>query len=171
MQITSKTVIISAYLLLKAAFICDNNNYILKISTRGASEHMNKNKITEKLIALSKDNSKRTIISQLRDIYETIENTLSAGVSKKVVVEELKNSGFEINFKTFDSSLKRIRKERKNSGKESLQKQPPINKELKITPEKKLVKPTLNDIINDKPDLEKMSREYKKLKKGKIENE
>ncbi|TKB23512.1 hypothetical protein FCL47_22425 [Desulfopila sp. IMCC35006] len=132
---------------------------------------MDKRKITEKLIALSKDNSKRTIISQLRDIYETIENTLSAGVSKKAVVEELKNSGFEINFKTFDSSLKRIRKERKNSGKESLQKQPHINKESKTTPKENLVKPTLNDIINDKPDLEKMSREYKILKKVKTENE
>lgn len=61
---------------------------------------------------LAKDRQTRTKTGQIRELFEEIERTQKLGVSNKSIVEALNKSGIEINLKTFETILFRIRKER-----------------------------------------------------------
>ncbi|MBJ7262242.1 MAG: hypothetical protein JHC61_00185 [Burkholderiaceae bacterium] len=75
---------------------------------------MDKKAITERLRALSSDSNKRSKTARLRDIIDEVEAALSAGVPQSLVVDELAAHGLEMTLATFGTTLKRIRKKRKN---------------------------------------------------------
>lgn len=76
---------------------------------------MNSTKLSEELRKLAADNQKRTKSSRLNDVFDDIEHALKNGVSRQAVIELLAKNGFEISMKSFESSLARLRKKRKET--------------------------------------------------------
>ena len=74
---------------------------------------MNSTKLSEELRKLAADNQKRTKSSRLNDVFDDIEHALNNGISRQSIIDLLAENGFEISMKTFESSLARLRKKRK----------------------------------------------------------
>jgi hypothetical protein len=70
--------------------------------------------ISEQLKKLATDNEKRTKSSRLNDVFDDVENALKNGISRKSVIELLAKNGLELSPKSFESTLARLRKKRKN---------------------------------------------------------
>jgi hypothetical protein len=70
--------------------------------------------ISEQLKKLATDNEKRTKSSRLNDVFDDVENALKNGISRKSVIELLAKNGLELSMKSFESTLARLRKKRKN---------------------------------------------------------
>lgn len=66
---------------------------------------------------LAQNTQHRTKASQLRDVMADVEEALSKGVPRKVIVSELAQSGLEMSLATFDSIL--LRERRKRAGRKS----------------------------------------------------
>lgn len=72
-------------------------------------------KISEQLKKLATDNEKRSKSARLNDLLDDIENALKNGISRQSVIELLAENGFEISMKSFESTLARLRRKRKDS--------------------------------------------------------
>jgi len=70
---------------------------------------MEMEQLTESLKALACSRA-RSETARLRDILDEIETALSAGVSRDAVFNTLREQGFRMTFKSFESALYRIRK-------------------------------------------------------------
>ena len=77
---------------------------------------MSKEELSKRLLALAEDDSRRSKVSRLEDVIDAIETVLSAGVSRSVVIDELAEYGLKMTYRSFDSALHKIRK---NRGKQS----------------------------------------------------
>lgn len=69
--------------------------------------------IAEKLRALATDTNQRSMAARFRDVFDDVEATLAAGVSRMTVLETLTKVGINYTLKGFDSALSRNR--RRNS--------------------------------------------------------
>ena len=68
--------------------------------------------LSQRIRSLASDPKKRTKIARLMDIIDDIESSLSAGVTRSFIVDELVAGGLEINLASFETMLRRIRKKR-----------------------------------------------------------
>jgi len=75
---------------------------------------MSESKLVDALSNLAKGDG-RPEMSKLRDIFQQIESTLSAGVTRADVLEVLHDQGFRMKLRSFESALYRLRKEQKNT--------------------------------------------------------
>ena len=73
---------------------------------------MSKEELSKRLLALAADDSRRSKVSRLEDIIEAIETVLSSGVRRSVVIDELAEYGLKMTYRSFDSALHKIRKNR-----------------------------------------------------------
>lgn len=73
---------------------------------------MDRKAIAERLRALSSDDVNRSKATRLRDVIDDVEAALSAGVSRSSVVNVLAAHGLEMTLATFETTLKRIRRQR-----------------------------------------------------------
>ncbi len=73
---------------------------------------MDKQGDIEALRALVRDHGSPSKISRIREIFDEIEATQRGGVPNKLIVEALNARGYDLTFKTFETILHRIRKER-----------------------------------------------------------
>lgn len=70
---------------------------------------MDKKSITATLQALATDNMQRSKAARLRDVFDDVEQALSAGVSRTLIVETLAGMGLLYTLKGFDSAMRRNR--------------------------------------------------------------
>ncbi len=68
--------------------------------------------LSQRIRSLAYDPKKRTKIARLMDVIDDIESSLSAGVTRSFIVDELVAGGLEINLASFETMLRRIRKKR-----------------------------------------------------------
>jgi uncharacterized membrane protein YukC len=73
---------------------------------------MTKKTIIQELEALVTDETIRSKAARLRDIIDTVEAILAAGVPRASVVKKLSEHGLEMTLGTFNTELQRIRKKR-----------------------------------------------------------
>jgi len=91
---------------------------------------MNKSSISEALRVAAVD-SKRSKIGRLREVFEDVVAAQFAGVSNTKIVETLKSQGLNLDLKSFETMMYRLRKE---LGKARISNQKlTISKELKTT--------------------------------------
>ena len=135
---------------------------------------MDKRKIAERLKLLAQNTQHRTKAAQLRDVMADVEEALSKGVPRKVIVSELAQSGLEMSLATFDSIL--LRERRKRAGRKSSGKQRFPESALPVTAQPEATQPdeqttgpsgpaALDRIINSKPDLAQYARVAKENKR------
>lgn len=74
---------------------------------------MNKEKIAADLRQLVADENKRSKAARLRDVFDEVETTLAAGVSRAAVLEVLNKRGLAMSITTFDSTMARLRAQQK----------------------------------------------------------
>ncbi len=111
---------------------------------------MTKKTIIQELEALVTDETIRSKAARLRDIIDTVEAILAAGVTRASVVKKLSEHGIEMTLGTFNTELQRIRKKRgkpsaspsnpsksePNKAKASTLQESPKNEEAEQEPEK-----------------------------------
>ncbi len=73
---------------------------------------MTKKTIVQQIEELASDDTKRSKTARLRDIIDTLEASIAAGVNRAAIVEKLAENGLEMTVATFNSELRRIRKKR-----------------------------------------------------------
>ena len=73
---------------------------------------MDKKAITDSLRALALSQVNRSKAACLRDVFDELEATLAAGVTRASVVQTLAANGLEMSLGTFETTLKRIRQKR-----------------------------------------------------------
>lgn len=75
---------------------------------------MNKKSDIEALRELTSEPKNQTKMGRLRGLFDEIEKAKEAGVSNIKIVETLNAQGLDINLKTFESMMYKIRQSRKN---------------------------------------------------------
>lgn len=78
---------------------------------------MEKNDVANALRGLADSDTGRSDTARLRDVFDDVEAALSSGVTRAAILEALHGQGFKMTFKSFESALHRIRKERRNEQK------------------------------------------------------
>ncbi|MDD5581331.1 MAG: hypothetical protein PHY16_18940 [Methylobacter sp.] len=81
---------------------------------------MQKTNIVDELRALATSSEKRPDTARLRDIFNDIEATLTAGVSRADVHKTLQKHGFTMTLRGFETALYRIRKQRRQKSGQNL---------------------------------------------------
>lgn len=66
--------------------------------------------LASKLNEMSQAAEGRSLAARLRDVFPDIEKALRAGVSRKAVLRLLQEDGMQLEMKTFESALYRMRK-------------------------------------------------------------
>ena len=69
--------------------------------------------VIEKLNELTTGVASRSETARLRDIFESIEVAIGAGVSRAAILKTLNENGFRMTLKSFESALYRIRREQR----------------------------------------------------------
>ncbi len=75
----------------------------------GVKRIMDKEAINKRLKELA-NTSKRSKAARLRDVLESVETALAAGVSRASILEELNKNGLDMSLLTFETTMKRLRK-------------------------------------------------------------
>lgn len=136
---------------------------------------MNRQDMIEKLQALTRRTDNRSKAAQLRDMMDGIEAALSRGVSRKAIVEELAQNGLVMPLATFDSIVRRHRKKHAPPSGTARNHTPSstgstMTAEEAEHPMSGTSSPaTLDNIINNTPDLAgyaRMAKENKRSKKS-----
>lgn len=70
---------------------------------------MTNKSLSESLLALATDASKRSKAARLREVYYEVEAALAAGVTQADVVQTLNDGGLEMTHATFKNTMQRIR--------------------------------------------------------------
>ena len=73
--------------------------------------------VGEALRSLAQDDSARSNMARLRDIYETVEDTIAKGVTHERVLATLNEKGFSMTLAGFRSALQRLRAEKEKNKK------------------------------------------------------
>ena len=139
---------------------------------------MNTLAIVEKLKALASNDQKRSQSARFREVFQHVENTLAAGVSRSDVLDELRKNGINYTLKGLDSALRRNRTKAKKTGKSNQPtpqqqhtkpaeqpQQQEQSDEPKSTAETSHNPTAIDAIISSKPDLAalaKLSKNHKK---------
>jgi hypothetical protein len=108
---------------------------------------MTKKTIIQQIEELASDDTQRSKAARLRDLIDTIEAAIAAGVNRAAIVKKLSENGIEMTVATFNSELRRIRKNRgkpsaslsksePNKAKASTVQESPKNEETEQEPEK-----------------------------------
>ncbi|WP_175743829.1 hypothetical protein [Burkholderia ambifaria] len=66
----------------------------------------------QRLDALSAASDGRSKTAQLRDVFDSVERAIRAGVRYAAIIQDLAATGLEFTYQTFALTLKRIRRER-----------------------------------------------------------
>ncbi|OXJ21406.1 hypothetical protein CFB82_41425 [Burkholderia sp. HI2714] len=66
----------------------------------------------QRLDALSAVSDGRSKTAQLRDVFDSVERAIRAGVSYPAIIQDLAATGLEFTYQTFALTVKRIRRER-----------------------------------------------------------
>ncbi len=66
----------------------------------------------QRLDALSTASAGRSKTAQLRDVFDSVEHAIRAGVRYAAIIEDLAETGLVFNYQTFALTLKRLRRER-----------------------------------------------------------
>jgi len=76
---------------------------------------VNKNKVSEALHELANEyrGLPRSDTARLREVLDDIEHALAAGASHNAVLETLHSQGFSLTLSSFQSTLARLRRERR----------------------------------------------------------
>lgn len=77
---------------------------------------MDKKSVAEALRALAGNDESRSETARLRDVFDEVEEALSAGVSRDSILATLHEGGFKMTKKSFESALYRLRKQKENGG-------------------------------------------------------
>lgn len=85
---------------------------------------MQKNSVADVLRALATGDKARSETARLRDVVDSVESALSAGVSRVAILDALHGQGFTMTLKSFESALYRIRKQREKAGQKTAQPAP-----------------------------------------------
>lgn len=85
---------------------------------------MQKNSVADVLRALATGDKARSETARLRDVVDSVESALSAGVSRVAILDALHGQGFTMTLKSFESALYRIRKQREKAGQKIAQPAP-----------------------------------------------
>lgn len=125
---------------------------------------MDKKSITATLQALACDDKLRSKAARFRDVYNDVERTLAAGVSRTLVVETLAGLGLDYTLKGFDSAVRRNRL--RNAARKAttlLHASPTDNAERPATRQGHDPSPShnpadLDQIISSKPDLSALAK-------------
>lgn len=75
---------------------------------------MDKQKLTNALIELGQDGKSRSETSRLREVFTEIESLMASGINRKAIVATLRENGFIMGLKSFESAVYRIRKRRRD---------------------------------------------------------
>lgn len=140
---------------------------------------MDKNDVSSVLRALAAGDSSRSETARLRDVYDDVEAALAAGVSRAAILEKLKDNGFTMTLKSFESALYRIRKKR-DQGAPAGRKPEPARASRQVTPTAPEPDPvssvsesnettettpaTLDAIMSSTPDLEALANAHRRKK-------
>ncbi|MFJ3465745.1 hypothetical protein [Achromobacter spanius] len=81
---------------------------------------MDKETIAADLRKLVADENKRSKAARLRDVFDEVETTLAAGIPRAAVLEVLNKRGLDMSMATFDSSMARLRAQRKKKARPAL---------------------------------------------------
>ena len=73
---------------------------------------MNILEVAQGLHAKAADDSTRSKASRLREVIDSVETALNAGVSRSEVIKELSSHGLVFTLRTFETTLGRIREKR-----------------------------------------------------------
>jgi hypothetical protein len=68
--------------------------------------------LNEMLQALAQNSASRSETARLKDVFDSVEQAIKAGVSRQAVLDTLRGQGFTMTLKSFESALYRIRKQR-----------------------------------------------------------
>lgn len=74
---------------------------------------MNKKTIVEVMDNLAAGQTNRPEIARLRDVFDSVEAAMSAGVSRIAILDALHGQGFTMTLKSFDNAMYRIRQQRR----------------------------------------------------------
>ncbi len=134
---------------------------------------MGKNTIAERLRALAADDQNRSKAARVREVIDEIETALAAGVSRQKVLEALAADGLVMSMRTFETILKRIR--RNKGGRKTRATAPPPRVKEKPTgaePEEAEASVTgshdpkdIDEIVRSTPDLDALAKLAKRSKK------
>lgn len=69
--------------------------------------------VGDALRSLVQDNSARSNMARLRDIFDTVEATIEKGVTHEAILKTLNEKGFTMTLAGFRSALQRLRAEKK----------------------------------------------------------
>ncbi len=83
----------------------------------GAEKPYDREKVVEELRKLAEDYSTRSDAGRLRDILDEVDAALAAGASYAAVLETLHAQGFKLTPASFETTLARLRKERREKEK------------------------------------------------------
>lgn len=127
---------------------------------------MEKATLKQEILALIEDHASRSKIARLRDVFDEIETAMAAGVKRSEILKALEKQGIKMTLATFENSLQRIRKKRKNQPQEQT-KIVPVNGETEkkeqvtpvhITHGKTSDPKAVDAILSSNPDLLALSR-------------
>ncbi|MCC7684799.1 hypothetical protein [Janthinobacterium sp. FW305-128] len=136
----------------------------LAAATKGRP--MEKATLKQEILALIEDHASRSKIARLRDVFDEIETAMAAGVKRSEILKALEKQGIVMTLATFENSLQRIRKKRKNQPAEK-NIMAPVNSSnekkeqttpVRITQEKTSDPKTVDTILSSQPDLLALSK-------------
>lgn len=126
---------------------------------------MDKDSITDALLALANQMANRSKIAQLREVFAHIEVAQRAGVKNAKIVETLNEQGFDLTVKAFEMMLHRIRK--RHGAKHEPSTETPSSADTSLNPQKGVNHPHLiNQQITSAPSLRRAPATTRETKKA-----
>lgn len=136
---------------------------------------MDRKSVSDVLRSLATGEKNRSESARLRDVFDSVEAAIAAGVSRTAILEALHGEGFTMTLKTFDNALYRIRKRNQKATKtEQKIARPPPKPIGEFTPTPTKPEPpvtashdpkALTEIMSAPVDLDALSKHSKRNKK------
>ena len=135
---------------------------------------MGKNTIADRLRALAADDQNRSKAARVREVIDEIETALAAGVSRQKVLEALAADGLVMSMRTFETILKRIRRNRGGKKTRATATPPRVkDKPAGVEPEQETEASVtgshnpkdIDEIVRSTPDLDALAKLAKRSKK------
>lgn len=130
-------------------------------------------KLSKKLKELAKSDKARSKSARLRDVYDDVVAAKNAGVPHQDIIDALAAEGLTFTYETFSAALYRIRKKRSGakakapSTKQTIQSDADVNRDVSSETQASTDPKDLDQIFNNRPDLER----YSKIAKNKLKQE
>ena len=116
-----------------------------------------------RLETLANGAENRSKTARLRDVIQQVETALHAGVKRTVIRDELAAQGLEMTLQTFDSALKRIRRERTK-----LTSVTPVTSGIPVVQSRFPVPPKVEPVTSSRPEETAIASEPTLVTKPKI---